>query len=738
MDGLTKNNRNQNKVDGSFGDRVSVRRVSEKEVENFYQSQAEELSRVSKVATEPEVDGEAGQFRLRKFLFPSEIYLRLSPIKKLVPFLLLGLLLMGSVWGFALVGRGMFIKGKVMNASYEALENLNRALSALQAGNFVVSSNDLTAASDRFAAASAELDSMGKFFIFTSKYIPFVSQLSTGKHAVEIGKHVSAAGAHLVAAAGEISRLQEGEGKASLLELFQAVEGELRQAQTELTAANEHVDNVNIDDIPEAQRSKFMEVKDKLPIITAGVDSFLNNSHIFVDLLGGNGPRKYLFLFQNNQEMRATGGFIGSYGLLDISDGHVRNFFIDGIFNPDGQLKDWIVPPRPIQKISTNWSLHDSNWFPDFPMSAKEAIVFYEKTGGPTVDGVITVTPTVMERLLKITGPIEMSAYGVTLTADNFVAETQQEIEVDYDKQRNQPKKILSDLAPLVFDRLLSSRDLKTALGAANALVQALNEKHILLFAYQNNQLQQLISTQGWSGEVRATPRDYLSVVNTNINGFKTDGVIEESIDHVAEIQEDGSIIDTVTVTRHHTGGQTPYDWWNRVNPDYLRVYVPQGSKLLTAEGYTREANEPRVDYAALGFKRDPWVEREEQNMTIDKTTGTRIYDDAGKTVFANWAYVSPQETVEIRYSYLLPFRIAVTEDAEKLAGSYSLLAQKQSGSLGSRFTTKLSYPSSLKSVWVSSDQLQVTENALQWETDMAVDRFWGTTFVARPVILNQ
>ncbi|HBR71803.1 MAG TPA: hypothetical protein DEA27_03310, partial [Candidatus Moranbacteria bacterium] len=32
--------------------------------------------------------------------------------------------------------------------------------------------------------------------------------------------------------------------------------------------------------------------------------------------------------------MRATGGFIGTYGLLDISNGHVRDFFIDGIFNP--------------------------------------------------------------------------------------------------------------------------------------------------------------------------------------------------------------------------------------------------------------------------------------------------------------------------------------------------------------------------------------------------------------------
>jgi len=471
-------------------------------------------------------------------------------------------------------------------------------------------------------------------------------------------------------------------------------------------------------------------LKQKLPIVTSSVDEFLNNSYIFRDLLGGNGPRKFLFLFQNNNEMRATGGFIGSYGLLDISNGHIRNFFIDGIFNPDGQLMEKIVPPAPIQKISAAWSLHDSNWFPNFPTSAKKAILFYEKTGGPTADGVITFTPRIMERLLEVTGPVEMPEYGVTLTAENFIEKTQNEVEIDYDREENKPKKILSDLASILMERLFNTKDSTMLMKAVGVFSEGLSRKDILFYS-TNDDVQSIISAQGWSGEILSTPNDYLSVVNTNINGYKTDGVIDEKIEHVATIQEDGSIIDKVTVTRQHNGGNSQYEWWNRVNADYMRVYVPQGSKLISVEGQTREFNKPPLDYNALGFKRDPDVEQEEKNMIIDEETGTRTYEESGKTVFANWVYVSPQETVVVKYVYLLPFKVSPTESEGKASvDSYSLLVQKQLGSKGSDFSTKVSYDEKLDLVWSYPDDFQ-SDNARKfiYETKLDTDQFFAATF---------
>jgi hypothetical protein len=434
-------------------------------------------------------------------------------------------------------------------------------------------------------------------------------------------------------------------------------------------------------------------------------------------------------LFQNNSEMRATGGFIGSYGLLSIANGHVNKFFIDGIFNPDGQLKDKIVPPAPIQKISAVWSMHDSNWFADFPMSAQKAILFYEKTGGPTADGVITLTPTIIQKLLEITGPIEMPEYDVTLDANNFVEATQFEVEVDYDKEENKPKKILSDLAPILFEKLFNASDLKNIAKVIGVLSDGLSEKQILLYS-QNSQLQRIIAQQKWSGEILPADKDYLSVINTNINGFKTDAVVKENISHKADLQSDSSIIDTVTITRKHTGGNFEYEWFNKVNANYMRVYVPQGSKLLEVSGQTRETNNPPLDYDGLGFKRDADVQAEEKNMTIDPESGTRVYNEKDKTVFANWVYVSPQEEVTITYKYLLPFSLfKVLVEKERQLDSYSLVVQKQSGSLGSSFVSHISYPADYEIKWNLPENIKKETGELKNEVTLETDYFEGVLF---------
>jgi hypothetical protein len=124
----------------------------------------------------------------------------------------------------------------------------------------------------------------------------------------------------------------------------------------------------------------------------------------------------------------------------------------------------------------------------------------------------------------------------------------------------------------------------------------------------------------------------------------------------------------------------------------------------------------------------------EEDSMEIDEETGTRIYDDAGKTVFANWAYVSPKETVTIKYSYILPFKINLDESS--LTDTYSLLVQKQSGSLGSEFSSKITYPKKYKISWQYPAQdianlgnLPFDREGIKIITDLVTDKFIGLAF---------
>ncbi len=634
----------------------------------------------------------------------------------------------------AFISKGVGMKGRVLGVSQDGYANLASAVEEMKAQDFEGSAEQFSKAFENFSQASDDLSEMGGGLLDATRFIPFASKVSSGRNAVEAGKHFSAAGQAMNEIIKTFAQLKKDGGQGlqgdfSFLAIFKTSEENIILAKKELDEAQKNIDLILIDDLPADKQAKFLLLKEKLPELRTMMELFLGNSHIFIDLLGGNGPRKYLFLFQNNSEMRATGGFIGSYGLLDISNGHVKKFFIDGIFNPDGQLRDKIVPPVPIQKISAAWSMHDSNWFPDFPTSAQKAISFYEKTGGPTADGVISLTPTLMQKLLRITGSIEMPEYDVTLDADNFIELTQYKVEVDYDKQENKPKKILSDLAPLLLEKLLSSSDLAKLSATAQAFMEGLNEKHILLYS-QEKELEELISAQGWAGKILPTEKDYVSVINTNINGFKTDAVVEEKIEHQAEIQADGSVIDTLKITRKHNGGNSQYEWLNKVNSDYLRVYVPLGSKLLEASGQTREINTPALDYNSLGFKRDEDVQKEESSITVDPNSGTRVYQEKDKTVFANWVYVSPQESVTLTYKYLLPLRLFQinTNNSQKI-DSYSLLAQKQSGSIGSLFSSRVTYPESYHLKWTFPEKVATKENRLQNELMLTKDYFEGAVF---------
>ena len=644
----------------------------------------------------------------------------------------LGIFLLIISIGF--FNKGLKLRDSILGTGKEAYINLALAKDGMLTQDFQKSSFEFSEARDKFTTISHEINDLAGIIVPSSRYIPFLSKLSSGNSLAQAGRDVSRIGI----LAGEIMQtmdtvknpLNKENNSISFLEILKSTDNNLREILTLVGDAEDELAQVNVDDIPEEQRVQFVELRSKLPEIKIFISSFLESSEIMADVLGENGPRKYLFLFQNNQEMRATGGFIGTYGILDIFNGRVRNFFIDGIYNPDGQLREKIVPPVPIQKMSATWSLHDSNWFPDFPKSAEKAAWFYEKTGGPTVDGVITMTPNVMQSLLAITGPIEMENFGVTVDKDNFVETVQQEVEVDYDKEVNQPKKILAELAPKILDKIFNARSFSDMTKTLKILVESLNEKQILIYS-KNYEVEKMLSEEGWSGEILNTQKDYLSVINTNINGYKTDGVIDEQIRHQAEIQADGSIVDTVTITRHHNGGNLEKDWWNKVNANYMRVYVPKGSTLIAADGQTREFNTPPLDYKKLAFKWDPQIRQEEDSMYIDEESGTRVYEDSEKTVFANWVYVSPQETVVVTYKYLLPFKIDVNM-VDKSVDTYSLLTQKQSGSLGSAFIETVIYPESLQTAWSYPMDAEKEDQKINLITDLKEDKFLGVAFTRK------
>lgn len=647
-------------------------------------------------------------------------------LKQEAAFLSVGCLIFLVIFGMSLAGQGLLAKDNILGSALQAYQAMLAAKDSASSLNFSSAQVNFDTAYQNFLAADQELNKMGRGIISLLEALPGGSQVTSGSSLVKVGENLAQAGQSFsrIANLFLLEKLSDyfSDNQLSLTQKIVEAKKEIKSAQKYLTQANQSLAQVKSSDLPVELAPKIEELKKSLPVVVEATGQLENWSDVFLGVLGHEKAKKYLLIFQNNSEARATGGFIGTYGIVDFDEGRLKNLFIDGIFNLDGQLYEKIIPPRPIQKISTAWSTHDANWFADFPTSAKKIMNFYEKAGGQSVDGVISLTPTVVEKLLALTGPISLPQYNVTLDQNNFLEAVQYKVEIDYDKQLNQPKKILADFAPLFLEKLWEVWPSKYQ-EIFKVFVDSLAEKYIL-FYFSDTTLETAFKEQGWTGEILSTEKDYLSVVNTNINGFKTDKVIEQKIYHEAQIQEDGSIIDTIKIIRTHQGGQAHYDWYNKVNADYLRVYVPLGSKLLSAQGQTLEGYAPPIDYAAAGFKSDTDVLSQEQSMIVDQS-GVQIFTESSKTVFGGWVYVSPGETVELTYQYLLPFKISLRQESD----SYSLLVQKQAGASGSYFESSLSLPLGAQVNWQYPEDLQLIGQKIKFISDLAKDRFYGLVF---------
>ncbi len=649
--------------------------------------------------------------------------------KSFVCFIIAVFLVFSAVFFLSSVQKAIEQKEAAIGESAKAYGYLRSAGKSAADLEFEKSINNFNLAAESFSSAKRIIDEAGLNIAGIVDDLPINTPVSTAESLVEAGENISLSGASLTRLLSKISAFFEGgDLSADSLAGFRM---DINNIAVHLKRAAGNIDGIDEEYIPKNMRERVQLVKSRLPLIAEDFEKLSRDVPLFERALGSDREQKYLLLFQNNSEIRATGGFIGSYGILDVENGRVKNLFIEGIFNPDGQLKEKVVPPMPIQKISAAWSMHDANWFADFPTSAKKVALFYEKTGGPTVDGVIAITPNVIEKILRITGPIEMPEYNTVVDDKNFLIETQMQVEKLYDKEKNRPKQFLADLAPRIIEKLFSGENLRGRekirryLDIAGVIEESLREKHILLY-HRDPDIEGMIVKRGWGGQVLASSGDYLSVVHSNINGYKTDAVIDEKITHRAEILDDGSIIDTVKIVRKHLGGDSKYDWYNRVNSDYMRVYVPLGSVLLEAKGHTVQDYEPPVDYS--DFKIDPDVAKIESSMKIDPTSGTHIFEESGKTVFGNWVYVSPGEKVEVVYKYKLPYKVDF-DGFTKPADRYSILIQKQSGSAGSKFSGSIKLPSAWNIVWNSENLQRKASNESVINSDLRVDRSYGVVF---------
>lgn len=429
---------------------------------------------------------------------------------------------------------------------------------------------------------------------------PALLQLARG--AATAGR-ASLDGAQTVAEAAR----QTGEGSA-LTRLALALEQtqprwqEAQAALDQVTAARSQLDLAQLDPRIAGQIDRL---DGYLPLLQTG--SAL--ARLAPALLGADGPKTYLVLAQNSDELRPSGGFISGVGLLQVESGQLGKLdFADSYTVYDPSVDHPLAPPDLEQTMGAQMLLfRDANWSADFPTSASVAQSLYQLDTGTTSDGVIAFDLEAARRAMTALQPLALPGYEQPLTSDNLLVAMREvwaeplttENTVREASQSDwwlHRKDFMGDLAAAALARLESGEaDLPKL---AQALYSSLQEKHVLI-TVDDPAAAALLAQAGWSGAVAPADGDFLLVVDSNVGWNKVNGVVRRNTNYAVTPRPDGSALVELELVYRHQGaasnepcvhapryGDTYEDMIGRCYFNYIRVYVPAGARLVGSEGF--------------------------------------------------------------------------------------------------------------------------------------------------------
>ncbi len=401
-----------------------------------------------------------------------------------------------------------------------------------------------------------------------------------------------------------------------------------------------------------------------LKTTTAEITKGINEAEPLVkalpSLLGESEEKKYLILFQNDKELRPTGGFITAYAVFRVDKGVIHIDRSDDIYPLDDSISGKPAAPDALQtylKVS-RLNLRDSNLSPDFIESMDTFNSLYKRAGQRVeVDGIIALDTDVLVKTIKILDD-QVSAGGMTFTTKNdercdcpqVIYELENDISRPVNYVKTDRKGVIGELLNNIMTKALSSSPKLYWGPLVQTLIAETNEKHILFYLY-DKEAQKGIEALNAAGRIKDVKGDYLHINETNFSGAKVNIFMKEEVDNSYTVKGDGTIEKTVTIRY-----KNPYPasdcnlergglCLNAEYKDWIRIYVPKGSELIDSEG---------------------------------SSVKMQTYEELGKTVFDGLVRVRPQGSGTFTITYKLPF---------KWEGStLPVLIQKQPGQDGNPY----------------------------------------------------
>ncbi|MBI2011823.1 DUF4012 domain-containing protein [Candidatus Daviesbacteria bacterium] len=458
---------------------------------------------------------------------------------------------------------------------------------------------------------------------------------------------------------------------AQLVKILDKVLPQIDKVEPQLKKAREEVKSIDVNKYPQTLGG----IRLKSRIDTAR--NFIIGAHYAVteakpaleiapSALGEPIAKNYLIIFQNDKELRATGGFMTAYAYLKLDKGRVSSSSSDDIYRLDEKLLSVCLskicpldPPLPIVKYLPEatgkqreaWSMRDSNLSPDLPTSMRDFEKMYQMLGeGLPFDGIIMIDTHVVEELIKITGPVEV--FGTTYSAEldkrcncpNVIYELENYAQI-VQKGEKDRKAILGTLMQQILARSLGSSTDKMP-EFINSGVKLAIAKNVMFYLH-DSKAQDAFSKLNWTGEIKGFKGDYLHINDSNFAGGKSNLYVTEEVSLDINLEK-GKVKNKLTI--NYKNPQKYSTWLNGRNRDYVRIYVPQGAKLLDSKG-----------------------------SDVPVTT---IEKELGKTVFESFIEIRPQNSRVLSFEYELPSTFSDKE--------YPILIQKQPGTKDFKYEIKI------------------------------------------------
>ena len=451
---------------------------------------------------------------------------------------------------------------------------------------------------------------------------------------------------------------------------------------SDIAKAKEYLDEVNPKRYPKRYQDQIKLIKNQ----------FEGIANLFVDakplikklpeILGKDKEKTYLVLFQNDKERRATGGFLTFYAIFKVKDGKIRVVESNDIYS----LDETIVHPKAPREILVyhkdvyKFFLRDSNLSPDVPTSVSLFESLYKKSSKKVdYDGIVFIDSKVLVDFLKIFGDTQVSGINFSANIDKR-CDCPQVIYTLFDIVdrptpyiRENRKGILGELMYALLYKALGFSPSRYWGVLAQTMFDNLKQKHILLY-FTDSSLQEAAEKVNFAGKIVDFSSDYLHVNSVNFAGAKSNMFVKEKITSKTFFEE-GRIKREVVIEYRNPYPHSDCNLergglcLNAPLRNWLRLYVPKGSKLINFSGSEKEV---------------------------------KVYEDLKKTVFEGFMRVNPLGKTKVVVSYYLP------ESIKK--ENYRLLLQKQPGTEDQQLTVLIENKKMYEQIFDTDKEIKLKE----------------------------